>query len=101
MSDSGKRRFWGWGVEGAGPTREQQAKMAETIATRFGATVPDAIEPPTIDEVELREPRCRPPTPSRTSSPPTPRNGRVTPTASRSATFGVGCTETSPNRLTS
>ena len=56
-----KRRFWGWGVEGVGPTREQQAKMGATIATRFGAPLNEAIEPPTIDEIDLREPRVAPP----------------------------------------
>jgi alkyldihydroxyacetonephosphate synthase len=62
MSDSsGKRRFWGWGVEGAGPTREQQAKMGQTIATRFGAAPSEPIEPPSIAEIELRAPRVSPP----------------------------------------
>ena len=56
-----KRRFWGWGVEGAGPTREQQQQMGETIATRFGAEPRAPIEPPTIEEVELRAPRVAPP----------------------------------------
>ena len=32
MSESGKRRFWGWGVEGAGPNREQQETMGRTVA---------------------------------------------------------------------
>ena len=36
MDTLGARRFWGWGIEGAGPSRPQQAKMAETIAQRFG-----------------------------------------------------------------
>ena len=64
MSDpSAKRRFWGWGVEGEGPTREQQAKMGQTIAARFGAAPGEPIEPPTIAEIELREPRVAPPAP--------------------------------------
>ena len=62
MADAvGKRRFWGWGVEGAGPTRAQQQKMAETIAERFSLERREPIEPPTIDEIELREPRIAPP----------------------------------------
>src|SRR6185369_5396325 len=56
-----KRRFWGWGVEGAGPTREQQEKMGETIAARFGADPRTPIDPPTIDELDLRAPRVAPP----------------------------------------
>jgi alkyldihydroxyacetonephosphate synthase len=56
-----KRRFWGWGVEGAGPNREQQEKMGRTVAERFGAEPRTPIEPPTIDELDLREPRIAPP----------------------------------------
>src|SRR6478752_6626529 len=56
-----KRRFWGWGVEGAGPNRQQQEKMGETIAARFGAEPRVPIEPPTVDELELRDPRVAPP----------------------------------------
>jgi alkyldihydroxyacetonephosphate synthase len=58
---TGKRRFWGWGVEGEGPTVEQQRRMADTIASRFGITV-DAITPaPTIDEIDLPGPRIAAP----------------------------------------
>src|SRR5258708_2707044 len=55
------RRFWGWGVEGAGPDRAQQEKMGETIAARFGAEPRTPIDPPTIDELDLRAPRVTPP----------------------------------------
>src|SRR5260221_75107 len=55
------RRFWGWGVEGAGPDRAQQEKMGETIAARFGAEPRTPIDPPTIDELDLRPPRVTPP----------------------------------------
>jgi alkyldihydroxyacetonephosphate synthase len=56
-----KRRFWGWGVEGAGPNRAQQEKMGETIAARFGAEPRTPIEPPTVEELELRAPRIAAP----------------------------------------
>jgi len=56
-----KRRFWGWGVEGAGPTPDQQQKMGATIARRFGAAPPVAIAPPAIDEIDLRPPRIAAP----------------------------------------
>jgi len=56
-----KRRFWGWGVEGAGPNREQQLKMGKTIAERFGAEPREPIDPPTVDELDLRAPRVAPP----------------------------------------
>ena len=53
----GKRRFWGWGVEGAGPSRAQQAKMGQTIAARFASPLREPIVPPTISEIDLRAPR--------------------------------------------
>jgi alkyldihydroxyacetonephosphate synthase len=56
-----KRRFWGWGVEGAGPNRAQQEKMGETIAARFGTAPRAPIDPPTVDELDLRQPRVTPP----------------------------------------
>jgi alkyldihydroxyacetonephosphate synthase len=56
-----QRRFWGWGIEGEGPTPAQQQKMAGTVAARFGVEPPAAIAPPTIDEIELRPPRVEPP----------------------------------------
>jgi hypothetical protein len=51
------RRFWGWGVDGEGPSPDQQRKLGATIAARFGGDAADPIPPPTIDEVALREPR--------------------------------------------
>jgi alkyldihydroxyacetonephosphate synthase len=60
-ADSPPRKFWGWGAEGEGPTREQQLKMGGTIASRFGVEVGDPITPPTIAEIELRDPRVAPP----------------------------------------
>ena len=58
---AGVRRFWGWGVEGEGPTPEQQQKMGETIAARFGAEPRPPIAPPTLADIELRAPRIDPP----------------------------------------
>jgi alkyldihydroxyacetonephosphate synthase len=61
MAGSPTRRFWGWGVEGAGPNSEQHRKLAATVASRFGADDLTIIAPPTIDELELRAPRVAPP----------------------------------------
>src|SRR5436190_4981395 len=61
MNMVARRRFWGWGVEGAGPSREQQLKMGQTIAARFGAEPREPIDPPTVDELDLRPPRIAPP----------------------------------------
>ena len=32
------RRFWGWGVEGEGPSTEQQRKLGETIVSQLKAS---------------------------------------------------------------
>jgi alkyldihydroxyacetonephosphate synthase len=58
---SNGRRFWGWGVEGEGPTRAQQEQMGATVTALFGAPPRSPIEPPTIDEIALPEPRVSPP----------------------------------------
>lgn len=57
------RRFWGWGVEGAGPTAAQQEQMGATLAALFGSAPRPPIPPPTLDEIELRRPRVQPPPP--------------------------------------
>jgi alkyldihydroxyacetonephosphate synthase len=55
-----RRKFWGWGVEGAGPSEEQSRGVARTLAERFGvALAPEP--PPRIEEISLRPPRVRPP----------------------------------------
>ncbi|MGD9763700.1 MAG: FAD-binding oxidoreductase [Candidatus Binatia bacterium] len=55
------RKFWGWGYEGEGPTAEEQQRLAETLAARFGIEVPTAQPPPRIAELNLRAPRVAPP----------------------------------------
>jgi alkyldihydroxyacetonephosphate synthase len=56
-----RRKFWGWGYEGEGPTREQRDAIAATLASRFGAEKLTITEPPRLDEIELRPPRIAPP----------------------------------------
>ena len=55
------RRFWGWGVDDAGPTPAQQRKLGENVAARFGTEAREPIPPPTIDEIELPAPRVAAP----------------------------------------
>jgi alkyldihydroxyacetonephosphate synthase len=55
-----RRKFWGWGLEGQGPSAEQAAGVARTLADRFGTAL--SPEPaPRIEDVRLRAPRVRPP----------------------------------------
>jgi alkyldihydroxyacetonephosphate synthase len=56
-----RRRFWGWGLEGEGPSAEQQRKMGATIAARFGIAPGPPIPPPTLEEIALAPPRVVPP----------------------------------------
>jgi alkyldihydroxyacetonephosphate synthase len=55
-----RRKFWGWGVEGAGPSPAQAAGVARTLSERFGVAL-EAAPAPRIEEVALRPPRVRPP----------------------------------------
>jgi alkyldihydroxyacetonephosphate synthase len=55
-----QRSFWGWGTEGAGPSAEQRAGIARTLAARFGAAL-EPIPAPRIEEIALRAPRVKAP----------------------------------------
>ncbi len=62
MANTAKvRKFWGWGYEGEGPSRDQQEQMAKTLAAMFDLDDIAVTDPPTIDELELPEPRLAPP----------------------------------------
>jgi alkyldihydroxyacetonephosphate synthase len=55
-----QRKFWGWGLEGAGPSEEQAQGVARVLSERFGVPLaPQA--PPRVEELALRAPRVRPP----------------------------------------
>jgi alkyldihydroxyacetonephosphate synthase len=54
------RKWWGWGAVGAGPTAEQAAAIARTVAARFGVAV-EPRPPPRLDGIALPKPRFAPP----------------------------------------
>ncbi|MCC6765475.1 MAG: FAD-binding oxidoreductase [Deltaproteobacteria bacterium] len=56
-----RRKFWGWGWEDAGPSAEQQERIAMLLAARLGVDVPKIGVPPRIEDVALRAPRVAPP----------------------------------------
>jgi alkyldihydroxyacetonephosphate synthase len=58
---AGRRRFWGWGREGEGPTAEQQETIARAVAARFGLDDVRITPPPRIEELALPAPRVAPP----------------------------------------
>jgi len=57
-----RRKFWGWGYEGEGPTAEQQEKIAALLGARFAIVAPTVQAAPRIEEINLRAPRLAPPT---------------------------------------
>jgi alkyldihydroxyacetonephosphate synthase len=56
-----RRKFWGWGVEGAGPSAEQELGIRKAIAARFAMAEPELAPPPRIEDVSLPAPRVKPP----------------------------------------
>lgn len=58
----GARKFWGWGVDGAGPDAAQQERIAALLAMRFGIDPPAPLPPPRLADLALRSPRVAPPT---------------------------------------
>ncbi len=58
---SGRRKFWGWGLEGEGLGRAELERLGDTFARRFGLDGLRLQDPPQIEELELRPPRVSPP----------------------------------------
>ncbi len=51
------RKFWGWGYEGEGPDAIMVDLFLEFLKERFGVDEYLDIQPPTLGDIELREPR--------------------------------------------
>jgi alkyldihydroxyacetonephosphate synthase len=58
---AGRRKFWGWGLEGEGLAVSEIAQLGATFAGRFGIDGVRVLEPPRVQELELRAPRLAPP----------------------------------------
>jgi alkyldihydroxyacetonephosphate synthase len=56
-----QRKFWGWGTIDQHPSAGQRAAMAQALSARFGRGPLESVEPPRIEELELRAPRLKPP----------------------------------------
>jgi len=56
-----RRKFWGWGVSGAGPDPSQQEGLRKSLAKRLAAPELKLAPEPRLDDIELREPRLHPP----------------------------------------
>ena len=55
------RKFWGWGVAEMDLDGPAKKKLAATMCERFGLSGLEPRDPPTIEELELRAPRVKPP----------------------------------------
>ncbi len=53
-----RRKFWGWGWEDGGPDQEQQERLAQLIAFRFGLENLEIGTAPQLEDLNLRPPRC-------------------------------------------
>jgi alkyldihydroxyacetonephosphate synthase len=58
---SARRKIWGWGLEGDGLTAGEIEQLAGTFAGRWEVDPRGVLEPPRVDELELRAPRLAPP----------------------------------------
>ena len=57
---TGRRRFWGWGVEGEGPDPSQQEGIGKTMEQRLGGALELAPEPK-LGDLDLPAPRVQAP----------------------------------------
>ena len=56
-----RRKFWGWGVEGAGPTPEQCDGILRGLAARLGGPELSLAPEPRLEDLRLRPARVAPP----------------------------------------
>jgi alkyldihydroxyacetonephosphate synthase len=56
-----KRKFWGWGIEGEGPSAEQAEGVAKLLSAGFGGVALTRRDPPRIEDIALPSPRIEPP----------------------------------------
>ena len=56
-----RRKFWGWGLESEGLTASEIEQLGGTFAGRWGIDAVRVLEPPRVDELDLRTPRLSPP----------------------------------------
>jgi alkyldihydroxyacetonephosphate synthase len=56
-----RRKFWGWGYEDEQPSLAELRTAADGIRAHLGFGAPDVESPVALEDVELPEPRLRPP----------------------------------------
>ncbi|MCC7077283.1 MAG: FAD-binding oxidoreductase [Acidimicrobiia bacterium] len=50
---AGRRKFWGWGVEGQGPSEADIPALAQAVSTRLGVEPPAVQAVPALDRISL------------------------------------------------
>jgi alkyldihydroxyacetonephosphate synthase len=60
-STARRRKHWGWGFEDQQPSPEQVEATARAVTDRLGFEVDEIAEPVPLEEIELPEPRLKPP----------------------------------------
>lgn len=56
-----KRNFWGWGWADKFPDRDGRKNLGKQVTAMLGFDDVELLEPPRLDDVELRAPRVAPP----------------------------------------
>ena len=56
-----RRKFWGWGLEGDGPTDGEVRQLAKSLRDRFGIESSEPIDAPRLADITLRDPRVEGP----------------------------------------
>jgi alkyldihydroxyacetonephosphate synthase len=56
-----RRKFWGWGVEGEGPSDAQVVGIGKALGRRFGVSDLEVAPPPLLSDAQLPKPRLAPP----------------------------------------
>ncbi|MEE9252547.1 MAG: FAD-binding oxidoreductase [Thermodesulfobacteriota bacterium] len=59
--DKRRRKFWGWGVEEADLTPEEQKRWVKRMESQFDLSGLELTPPPKLEEIELPQPRITPP----------------------------------------
>ena len=61
MDAAVRRKFWGWGLEGEGLAANEIEQLGAAFAERLGLAGLRTLEPPRVEELDLRAPRLAPP----------------------------------------
>lgn len=56
-----RRKFWGWGLVGEGPTDAEVRQLASSLKSRLGIEASDPVDAPSLAQIRLRDPRVDPP----------------------------------------